>query len=555
MKLLHIKKNNRMNKAIRVVGLLTMLVVCFKINNHDSKVLAATSTTTTVKVTSIDATYKGDNVIVGNDISTSDVTVEATYSDGTVATITDFTLSTKKVTRTGENTIVVVYSGKTAKIYVTGISVDSISANYSGDSIVVGNEIDLSFVEVEATYTDGSTVSVDEFSLPTTKVTKEGTNTLKVVYGGKTTEIYVTGIKVESISAEYTGDEISIGNSSDPRNLIVTATYSDGSDVILNSTDYKVYNNVVTSTGTKKAYVMYEGHKAEFTIDGKSSKSITSISATYSGSGVSIGTAVNPVDLYVVAVYKDGETEVINNYSLNPSTIDVEGTITVTVTYRGKTATVNITGIPEVITSIDATYIGESVVVGSAVRSQDVKVTATYEDGSKKVITDFNILGANLTLTGSRTVTIEAGGCKDDIIVLCVASKVVDYSNAAEFDITNGYYTGHVYVDLTSTADKTKVIGTSLEKKTVVNLMRRAWKGCSFIAFEISLDDPDLIEEFPLTIKIKLPSKYVAAKTKLFYTTNLKSVIGEMTPTVESTSEISCIINNTGTYIVAYKAE
>lgn len=72
-----------------------------------------------VTLTSISATYTGGNVAVGTSLSDlTDITVTATYSDGSTANVTDYTLS--GTIEEGINTITVSYGGKTTTFIVVG---------------------------------------------------------------------------------------------------------------------------------------------------------------------------------------------------------------------------------------------------------------------------------------------------------------------------------------------------------------------------------------------------------------------------------------------------
>lgn len=73
---------------------------------------------------------------------------------------------------------------------------------------------------------------------------------------------------------------------------------------------------------------------------------LTSISATYSGGDVAVGTAVTDLTgVVVTAHYSDGTSETVTGYTLS-GTI-AEGSNTVTVSYSGKTATFTVTGVAE----------------------------------------------------------------------------------------------------------------------------------------------------------------------------------------------------------------
>lgn len=72
-------------------------------------------------------------------------------------------------------------------------------------------------------------------------------------------------------------------------------------------------------------------------------KTLTGISAVYTGGNVSVGTAVSGLTgISVTAHYSDGSTANVTGYTLS-GTI-AEGENTVTVTYMGKTTTITVTG-------------------------------------------------------------------------------------------------------------------------------------------------------------------------------------------------------------------
>jgi hypothetical protein len=75
-------------------------------------------------------------------------------------------------------------------------------------------------------------------------------------------------------------------------------------------------------------------------------KTLTSISAVYSGGSVTAGTAVSELTgIVVTAHYSDGTSETVTGYTLS-GTI-AEGSNTITVSYEGKTTTFTVTGTAE----------------------------------------------------------------------------------------------------------------------------------------------------------------------------------------------------------------
>ena len=77
------------------------------------------------------------------------------------------------------------------------VTLTSISATYTGGDVIVGTALtDLTGITVTATYSDGSTTEVTDYTL--SGIIAEGSNTITVSYGGKTTTFTVTGVAESS---------------------------------------------------------------------------------------------------------------------------------------------------------------------------------------------------------------------------------------------------------------------------------------------------------------------------------------------------------------------
>lgn len=146
-----------------------------------------------VTLTSISAVYNGGSVPIGTAVTDlTGIVVTAHYSNGTSATVVGYTLS--GTIAEGNNTITVTYEGQTATFVVVGANVlTSISASYSGGSVPVGTAItELTGIVVTAHYSDGTSEPVTAYTM--TGTIGEGSNTITVNYGGKTTSFTVVGV-------------------------------------------------------------------------------------------------------------------------------------------------------------------------------------------------------------------------------------------------------------------------------------------------------------------------------------------------------------------------
>lgn len=99
-------------------------------------------------------------------------------------------------------------------------TLSSISAIYTGGDVTVGTALtSLTGITVKATYSDGSTENVTGYTLSGTIA--EGSNTITVSYGGKTTTFTVTGV------AESSGGDDS-GDTSELMDIITDVEWTDG---------------------------------------------------------------------------------------------------------------------------------------------------------------------------------------------------------------------------------------------------------------------------------------------------------------------------------------
>lgn len=428
----------------------------------------------------------------------------------------------------------------------------SISASYLGPAVMIGDEIDVSKLTVTATYNDGVTDEIKDYTIVSKTVTQEGVNQLMVIYKGKTASFYVTGKKLLSIYAYYAGPLISVGNSVNRNDVKVLASFGDGSSE--NLTDFVLQTNVITVVGKNTLYLTCQGKVMQIDVYGTEPKEITALYATYSGDTVTVGSSVDPDDLVITAAYKDGSSERINNYVITPEVIGATGTQVLVAYYRGKTVSFNVVGVNKQLTGLSAKYVGDAVGVGYSVNPIDVQVTGSYNDGTTATIKNFSLLSSAITYVGYHVVTVEVDGRKAEIIVQGVAEQKLDFSNASDFTITNGKNKATVSVSVPKSLAKTSITGSSIANATVSKLLTRAVRKSSYIAFEVEATNEEVIEQFPLTMKITVPSEFKLANTSLYFTPNRKSVIGKMNITTVGPNIIVVTIFHPGTYILSYKS-
>lgn len=213
----------------------------------------------------------------------------------------------------------------------------------------------------------------------------------------------------------------------------------------------------------KKCYTSQDMDAEIDTLETELSRNVelSSISVSYTGGDVEVGTSTDTLPIVVTASYSDGSTGRINSgYTLSPSTIS-EGSNTVTVTYSGKTATFTVTGveISGELTSISAVCNDQTAVIGTSASELDITVTGHYSDSTTALLNGWTISGT--VVEGQNTFTVTYQSFTTTVTVTGVAGEktltsiaVTSEANSAEIGATTADLRGMVvtatYSDETS---------------------------------------------------------------------------------------------------------
>lgn len=427
-----------------------------------------------------------------------------------------------------------------------------IEASYSGESGLVGSLIDRESLLVQAVYEDGSTETVTDYYLSTERIAKDGENEIAVVYRGRRTSFFVTGKRVTGLTAFYMGEEVSVGNAVSKQNVYVYADYSDGSGSEVE--DFVISSPVITKVGTNNIYVIYGGRRDQIEVQGRVPGTVNSIQVTYIGGDVMLGSPIKREDIYVTALYTDGTSETIENYQLSMETPSMIGVNTVIVTYRYRTDSFIVNGYEKEVEKLSARYTGSGVRVGTEVRRADIKVTATYTDGSVEEVTEFELPTPVIYFVGTHTKTVHYMGLTADIFVIGIEEMETSYENAAEFTVTNTRASAVCRIAVPSGVDNSVISGESLRKASVSQVVPRAVRRSDFIAFEI-VAEADGEDELPLEMRITIPTGYDAKDCALYYTPNRKTIVAKMSTEVLNSKELVTTIYKAGTFLLAYEPD
>ncbi len=419
---------------------------------------------------------------IGDSLSLEDfkLTITAVYSDGTTKELTEddyttdiddldtetagkyeltITYTEGVVTKTAKASYIVKSDAETEKV-LTNITLDKNKTEYE-----VGEDINIDDLLVTAIYSD-STIALLKTGAYTTNVdeldtSKAGTLTLTVTYKEngvvKTANIKLTvkektesgdGEKVlTKITATKKKTTYSIDDTIGTDDLVVMAVYSDGSKVKLKEAIDEGYQTNLESlildideAGTYDLIVTYSEGKIEKTatikltiVDGDGGDeavALSGIKAEKTKKEYEVGDTIKVDDIKVTATYEDGTTAEVTGFTTNVDKLktDKAGTVNLVVTYvEGeitKTATIKLTikaksgGDEErvVLESIKAEKTKKEYEVGDTIKVDDIKVTATYEDGTTAEVTGFttNVDKLSTATKGTKilVVTYEENGVK-----------------------------------------------------------------------------------------------------------------------------------------------
>ena len=282
--------------------------------------------------------------------------------------------------------------------FAPAVTLVSIAATANKNEYERNEQLD---IVVIANYSDGSTATINDYQIEGYDATSIGEQTITVSYKGQTSTLnilvkqpVVTGIVVDSLKENYEwGEELE---------LVVTATYSDGSSAEINE-GYTVegYNGQIA--GNQEVRVVFEGQSSMLQVKVNDpillSLNIQGQKDTYEYD--------EELSLVVTASYSDGSTVNVTDYTVSGFDSKNPGEQTVTVSYADKTVSFNTKVNKAALTSISVAGNKDTYEWSEEL---DLVVTASYADGSSKDITDYTVSGFNAKKPGEQTVTVTYEG-------------------------------------------------------------------------------------------------------------------------------------------------
>ncbi|MGN0506231.1 MAG: Ig-like domain-containing protein [Lachnospiraceae bacterium] len=435
----------------------------------------------------------------------------------------------------------------------------NITAVYTGSAAVVGEEISTEDVYVTGYYVSGGKMSTaqikDGFLITPATVQSEGENKMTVHYQEYTAEFSVTGKKVLYIEAEYTSDdEVTVGSEIPKKYLKVTAYYTDGSKAEIS--DYTLPVTKVYQKGINTFSVLYGSHVATFYVSGKEALAIEQLIAYYYGDEAIVGNELDKTNVEVMALYNDGRIETVKNFTLSPSAPSKEGLNNIVVTYGGASVTIEVYAREKIIESIEAQYIGQGVIVGRIVDANDIEVTATYEDGTKGRVTAFELSGSLINYEGDNIVLVYCDYFIKEVVVPGVKNFEITYDYSISQVLYDGSYElTTVTLAMNKDMAEDSFLISQLDADVIEQAVQRVVPTEEFIGFTITYDEDDLIKEFPMAMKVTVPSGYDSEQFGVYYTPNQRTIMAKLNGEFldEEKTEYQFIVNKPGTYVLVHE--
>lgn len=437
------------------------------------------------------------NYYVGESFDSDDIVVTAYYEDGKKREITNYEVIDADYLKENQTEVTIRYTenGKTREttlgIHVEQNSLVDLKVTTQPDKrdYFAGEAFDRRGMIVTAFYKNGDEVEIemdDETTSADNGYTLIGADVLEAgkeviiryTENGETRET-TPKIKVQAIRladlyvttepAKTTG--YYVGDAFDPTGMVVTAEYNNG--VVQEVTDYKLIDADSLEHGQTEVTIRY----TENGVTKKTTQKIEAVTLKPSDPVVMDGLEVtrepdkteyyagenfNPAGMIVEVVYNNGETKVINDYTLYYTENLSAGQTAVTISYTENGATKT--------TTQSITVNAHEIISGGSPKKYSIAVE-NPEDGSIEVSHKRATIGTEITIKTDP----EKGYGVEDISVVKHGSKVIEVKAigngeftfkmpAADVSVTVGGQKSVGYIQLTIGNVVAEVFG-----KNVVN--------------------------------------------------------------------------------------
>lgn len=434
-----------------------------------------------------------------------------------------------------------------------------IVAEYTGETVVVGEKIPIEDLHVLLYYNDGSdeTLTRDDYILSDETVKAVGENRVTLVYKGMSTQFFIQGKKIQNLYVSNSRQVIFLGNMIDERDVSVTATYTDGSAETI--TDGITFiPEKLTELGSQEVVIQYKGLTASVGVTVQEAPELNSITLSYDGKGVKSDSGIKKRDLTVYAIYASGGVERLTTYNLDTPSIHDVGKGFIRVSYQGKTAEVEVNVEQKSIVALRAEYKGGVVELNRQFDYSDLYVYLVYDDEMEERTEDYVVYQRFIKYIGENTIKVYAKSLTTTFVVKGVEVKEPTFDYVSLFTIDNDEVSFDVATAIPAFIPESGVTGELVKNSKLRKIVGRMGihETGQYIGFSYSFEEEDNEDELPLNVRISLPDEFQAEYTELYYSPNLKTIVAKMNKMdLIEENMIETTLFRAGTYILVYDPE
>jgi len=295
-----------------------------------------------------------------------------------------------------------------------------ITAAPSKTDYIAGSAFDTTDMVVVAHYSDGSSKEVTDYLVPDGESLVKGQTEVTVTYiDGSVRALATQPVTVSNriLSIEVTkapdNTEYVVGTDFDPTGMEITVTRENGEKEVV--TGYEVSGGESLQLGTDSVQISYTEDGNTVTVNQPITviNPLVSIEMTTPPANTTypVGSDFDPAGMVIIATYTDGSQKAVEDYVVLDGDDLPLGKSEVTISYTEDgvsaacTCPVTITN-PLVSIAITDTSDKIAYIAGENFDPAGMEVTATYTDGTTKVVTDYTVTDGDNLAVGKTMVNV-----------------------------------------------------------------------------------------------------------------------------------------------------
>lgn len=378
--------------------------------------------------------------VEGQEFDPTGITVVVFYDNGTYKyidtqylTFTGFDMNT-----VGTQTVTVEFGGKTDSFEITVVEkgIEKIVLDTTGvkTEYVEGMKFTTEGLVVYAVYNNGVKVELtpDQYTVTGFDGAKVGTQTITVKFIDYTAtyEVEVVEKKAVSLELRYDGNELSVvlGCDFDPAQLVVVATFNDGSVEEIPYGEYVVTGYDNTVIGIQASAVEYDGVFVDVLVRVIANTIVDiEIVAGPDKNVYVLGEELDTTGISVFANINNGTSEEVFGFAIRGFDPYKLGVQTIEVSYLGYKATFKVTVVEPSFTGIEIVELPSKVVFieGTEITFEGLRVVTVSDSRTELPFEVLTISDVDNTVIGKQTVTVEYAGKTDSFEIEIVEKTAI----------------------------------------------------------------------------------------------------------------------------------